>query len=539
MTNSKSRPRSFHPCADAGIHLLTLLGMLVLLSGCRRSNNAPAQNSTQLNYAQIDEPRKLDPAFVKDLYEGIVSGFLYDGLVVFGKGAEVEPGLAERWEISPDGRTYTFHLRDAKFSDGKAVTSADVRYSFTRILKAETLSDRKWVLDRIVGAQEVTSGTATELAGLATPDARTVVITLQQPYPVFLTMLAMPNAAIIPEGSAGIDKPDPNFNQKPIGSGPWMLTKWVHDQRLEFERNPHFWSERPRLERLVYHIQLEDQVRRAQFESGKHDLYQIGFQAHEAYVGTRSSKYETTSVQELRTDYIGIMCHKPQLSDKRLRQAIARAIDRDTIFEKLQKGRGVLAHGVVPPGTPGYRNDLPLASHSTSAARELLQQVGAANLKLDLWFRQEPLNSEIASQVQSDLQAAGLQVTLVPRDQASLRMGIHEGQADLFLGSWTLDYPDMENALYPPFHSRNIPRQGNGSHFSNAEVDALLDRARSEADPQARIALYQQVEDHIREECPWVPLFHRRTFYAVQPNVRGFTPALMYNADRFTDVTKL
>jgi len=487
----------------------------------------------------MDEPRRLDPAFVKDLYEGIVSGFLYDGLVIFGTGDQVQPGLAESWEISLDGRTYTFHLRPGvKFSNGRPVTSADVRYSFTRILRPETNSQRKWVLDKIQGAAEVISGTTTTLAGLDIRDNQTVKITLETAYPPFLVMLAMPNAAIIPDGSAGIYKIDPEFDRHPIGTGPWVLQKWLHDQRLVFRRNPHFWGEGPKLEHLVYHIQTEDSVRYRQFEAGNFDIIQVGFQAHEAWQANPAKARLTTAIQELRTDYIGITCSQPELGDVRVRQAITRAIDKDVIFRDIQKGRGVVAAGPVPPGIAGYQQRSQPFGYDIAKAKTLLKEAGKSGLELDLYYREEPLNAEIAQAVKSMLTAAGVQVHLVPRDQAALRQAIHEGRADLFLASWTLDYPDIENALYPPFHSSNIPRQGNQTHFRDAEVDAILTAARAETDNAKRIGLYQQAENLVRQRAPWIPLFHRKTYYAVKPEVNGWTPALIYNADRFNTVTK-
>lgn len=119
-----------------------------------------------------------------------------------------------------------------------------------------------------------------------------------------------------------------------------------------------------------------------------------------------------------------------------------------------------------------------------------------------------------------------------------MRQAIHEGTADLFLASWTLDYPDIENALYPPFHSKNIPRQGNQTHFRNDEVDSVLTRARNATDNDQRVVLYQKAAKLVREQAPWIPLFHPKIYYAVQPDVKGWTPALIYNADRFNTVRK-
>jgi len=510
--------------------------LIACLSAC--DSRSHSVRETTLNYVQMDEPKRLDPAFVKDLYEGIVSGFLYDGLVEFGAGDTVKPGLASSWEISPDGTTYIFHLRDAKFSDGRPVTAEDVRYSFTRVLRPKTNSQRKWVLDRIAGARVVIDGTAADLAGLETPDPRTVRITLESPYPPFLVMLAMPNAAIIPKDSAGADTPDLAFDQQPIGSGPWMLEKWIHDQRLIFKRNPHYWGAVPRLERLVYYVQTEDAVRYRQFQAGNFDIIQVGFQAHESWQNDPARAQLTTSIQELRTDYLGIMCTRKPLNDLRVRQAVSHAIDKTMIFRDIQKGRGVIATGPVPPGINAYVNPPEDYPYDPSRARQLLAKAGAQGTKLQLYYREEPLNAEIAQAVKDNLDAVGFHTELTPRDQAALRQAIHEGTADLFLGSWTLDYPDIENALFPPFHSSNIPRQGNQTHFKNEEVDRVLGVARAEGDNATRIDLYEKAEELVRKDAPWVPLFHRKVYYAVQPDVHGWTPALIYNADRFNHVWK-
>lgn len=525
------------------LFIMTLAALtFVSCTGERKEGSAPLKGRTgaksTFNYVNIDEPASLDPAYVKDLYEGIVSGLIYDGLVLFGKGTDVQPGLAERWEISPDQRTYTFYLRDAVFHNGKAVTSADVRYSFTRILKPETLSDRKWVLDRIEGSDEVVSATATHLHGLETPDAKTVRIRLREPYPVFLTMLAMPNACIIPENAAGTGKPDPAFDRMPIGSGPWILEKRLNDQRLEFRRNEKYWGGVPKLERFIYHVQVDDAVQRKQFEVGNFDIYQVGFSAYENWMRDPKKREMTTAVQELRTDFFGFMNNKPKFADKRVKQAITHAINRQGIFENLQKKRGVLAHGPVPPGVAGYDEQRKPRAYDPERARVLLAQANALPLAINLWYRDEALFGEIARSAKKDLELVGVTVNLFPRDQAAIRQAVWDGTPDMYIGSWTLDYPYIENAMVPTFHSRNIPGQGNGSHFSVPEVDRMLEDAEREADPQLRIDKYRVAEERIVEECPWVFLFHRKVYYAVQPGVKGFTPAIMYNADRFIEVEK-
>lgn len=527
---------------------LALAAAVLALYGCGRADtgtpgasgggSAVQATSGTLVWALPDEPGRLDPAFNKDLYEGIVSGLIFDGLVGFGRGTTIEPRLASKWEVSPDGRSLTFHLRDAKFSNGRPVTGADVRYSFTRLLLPATNSGRKWVVDRIDGADDVVAGRTRELRGIATPDPRTVVITLREPYPAFLTMLAMPSASIIPEGAAGTDAPDAAFDRAPVGTGPWVLARWVRDQRLEFAPNPQYWGQAPTLGGVVYQVQLDDTARQRAFEAGTSDIYEVGFAAHDRWARDPARSAQIKAVQELRTDFLAFMNDKPALADRRVRQAVAHAVDTRSIFENLQKGRGVPAHGPIPPGIAGYRPDKAPRPHDIARAKALLDEAGATTLTLDLWYRDEALNAEIARAAKANLAEAGVAVNLVPRDLAALRAGVWQGQPDMYLGSWTLDYPDPENALVPTFHSRNIPRQGNGSHFSNPAVDRALEDAEREADPAQRIAKFEKAEDLIIEEQPWIPLFHRKTHYAVQPWIEGWAPAVMYNSERFAGVSK-
>lgn len=520
------------------IMLPVILGATVFLFGCQKK--AIVDSDKVLNYSQIDEPRSLDPAFVKDLYEGIVSGFLFSGLVQFGTGEEIEPALAESWTVLDEGKTYRFKLREnGKFSDGTPITSEDVKYSLSRILAPATVSQRKWVLDRIEGAEDFVAGKTHELAGVQILSANEVVIKLSRPYPPFLQMLAMPNAVIIPKNSAGSGTPDPGFTARPVGAGPWVLHDWLTDQKIVFTANPHYWGSGPQIPTLVYNIQTEDNVRYRQFDAGNLDIMQIGFQVHEKWMKDPKLKAMTTTVQELRTDYIGFNCAHGLLKKPEIRNAIATAINREQIFESVQKGRGVLADSVVPRGImrSGSYKVAPI-EYNPDSARQVFQSYREEDLVFDLWYREEPQTAETAAIIKENLEAAGLQVRLILRDQAGLRQGIHDGAAHMYIGSWTLDYPDIENAVYPPFHSRNIPRQGNMTRYHNEKVDKLLDEAREETDNEQRLAKYDEAAAIVEKDKPWIPLYNRQVVYAVKPQVKNWVPALIYNADRFNTVTK-
>jgi ABC-type transport system substrate-binding protein len=528
-----------------GIFLLAATpGLATLLTGCGSSPSASSRAGQKVfDYVNIDLPKDMDPAFSKTVYDGIAGGLVFDGLVNFGKGAEVDPGLAERWDVSPDGLTYTFHLRAAKFSNGRTVRAEDVRYSFSRLLRPEVNSDRKWVVERIAGAPDVLSGKDRNLSGITLPSSGTVVIRLDRAYPPFLTKLAMPAGAIIPDGAADATTPDGKptvnreFSRRPVGTGPFILADWRRDQRVEFNRNEQFWGSRPALDRLIYHMQDNDSVQRQMLQQGKVDVYPIvGFSVYGQWRDDPQYKERMIPVPELNTYFMGIMCSKPYLKDKRVRQAIAHAVDTRQIFDRLQLQRGTLAHGPVPAGIQGYRPELKPRELNPARSRELLAEAGATTITLKLWVRTEAQNDEIAASIAKDLNAAGIPTEIIKRDYASINEAIFNGEPDLFLWSWWLDYPDIENALIPPFHSRNIPRSGNRAHFQSAEVDAILDAAEAEGSQEKRMTLFQKAEDLIREETPWIPLYHRKTYAITQPWVKGFQPALMYNANRYIEV---
>lgn len=510
----------------------------LMFAGCGGGSSSSDSGNTLnvYNYVNTDEPKHLDPAFVYDVYESIVNGLLFDGLVNF-EGSEAVPGLAEKWEISEDGTSYTFFLRaNAKFSDGKPVTSEDVKYSFTRVLDAATNSDRKWVLQEIEGADVLSTGESKELAGVATPTPQTVDIKLKRRFTPFLKKLAMPAAAIVPKGIADTDQKMREFDRNPIGAGPWVLSKWEHDQFLEFVPNEHYWGGKPKLEKFVYNVQVDDNVQRQQYKVGQIDQYIIGFTAWDKWVEDPKQKEALVELPELNTYFIAINHTKEKFKDKRVRQALAMAIDKKTIFEKIQKSRGHLAKGVVPVGVEGYRPDVKGIDYNPDGAKALLAEAGVSNLSVDLWIRSEAQNDEIAAIVKDNMEAVGIQLNIMRRDLASLREGIYNGATDLYTYSWWLDYPDIQNALEPTLHSRNIPRNGNGAHFNNPVYDQLLDQADSENDPAKRMELYQQAEDLAIDEVAWIPTYHRTSYVAVQPWVKNYKPTLMPNGMKFLDV---
>jgi peptide/nickel transport system substrate-binding protein len=358
---------------------------------------------------------------------------------------------------------------------------------------------------------------------------------------VFLMMLAMPAASIVPapdngEGASDSGSSRSPQDKPPIGTGPYRLVDWQRDRRLVFARNESFWGSRPAFDRLVWQVITDDSARRMAFAQGQVDIFEVSFQEWDRYQNDPELARRLLPNQELRTDFVGFGCSRPTTGDVRVREALHLALDRESIFKNLQKSRGILATGPVPP-LPGWESPEPVP-HDPVRARKLLKEAGYSSerqLSINLWYRELALNGEIAAAIRKSWEAIGVQVLLTARDQAAFREAIWAGQPDAFIGSWTLDYPDPENALIPPFHSRNIPRQGNQAQIRDGRLDQMLEAAETATNPDLRRQLFQQAERYAQSLHPWIPLFHRRTYYDTSPQIEGWKPKLMYNADRFLD----
>jgi len=479
------------------------------------------------------DPRSLDPALSTDVPTGRAVGYLFDGLTRFDPNARVEPGLAERWDVTPDGVTYTFHLRrGVTFHDGSPLTARNVVASWQRALDPATKSGAAQFLFPIKGAREFNAGHAAALSGVAARDDSTLVVTLTEPLAIFTKMLAMPVASVVP------DRTPPDFGEHPVGSGPWKLVEWKHDDYLLFARNPSYFGGAPKADTLRARIIAEPSTAVAEYESGNVDILQIPPAEAGEWEADESRRPMLMSTPALELVYIGINTTRGPLADVRVRQAINYAIDTDRIIERLISGRGKRAAGVIPPVLGGYDRTRRPYSYDSTKARQLLAAAGYPNgIDVELWSSTVPLYQRIAETVQAYLKAVGIRVTLVQRDAAAARAAARKGQTDMILKDWYADYPDAEDFLYPLLHSANRGAGGNVSFYANAAFDSIVTRSRHELDEARRDALYRQADSIAFNDAPMVFLYFYDELYAVQPWIEHFVPPVIFNGQRWTDVT--
>ncbi|MEX2111086.1 MAG: ABC transporter substrate-binding protein [Gemmatimonadaceae bacterium] len=511
--------------------LLLLVTPAVLACG-GGGDSAPTRN-TIIDSRDTYDPRSMDPALSTDVPTGRAVAYLFDGLTRFTPDARIVPGLAKSWDISPDGLTYTFHLRNGvRFHDGRPFAAKNVIASFQRVLDPATKGGRGWPLYPIRGAEDYAAGKATSIGGLASSDDSTVVITLKEPLAIFPKLLAMPVASIVP------DSPGTDFGQKPIGTGPWKFVEWRHDDYIKFAKNPDYFDGAPKTDSLMARIIPERSTATAEFEAGNVDVLNVNEQETRSWEQDPEKQKLLQSAAALRFWYVAINVTRGPLKDLRVRQALNHAVNVPTMLQQVLGGRGRVAAGVIPPTLSGADTTRNGYTYDVAKAKDLLAQAGFPNgIDLELWTANTDASPRIAQTIQANLAEAGIRVKLVSRDASSMREASRKGATDLALKEWWADYPDAENFLFPLLHSRNKGVGGNVSFWGNPQFDRLVDDAHREQDEAKRNQLYTQADQIAFNEAPMIFLFFYKDLYAVQPWIKGFTVPAVFSGQRWTDVT--
>ncbi|GAC1684863.1 MAG: ABC transporter substrate-binding protein [Gemmatimonadaceae bacterium] len=512
------------------IFAATLVGTLAAVA-CGRSD-PESRRRTVVDSRDSYDPRSLDPALSTDVPTGRAVAYLFDGLTRFTIDARVEPALAERWDVTPDGLTYTFHLRHGVlFHDGTPLVARHFVQSFHRVLDPAVRGGRGWPLFPIRGAREFAAGKTRSIAGLAAANDSTVVITLAEPLAIFPKLLAMPVASVVP------DSTPTTFSDHPIGTGPWKLVEWKHDDFLRFVRNDKYYAGAPKAESLLARVIPEPSTAVAEFEAGSVDILEVPESESRRWTERGDRKELLQTAPGLRLFYVAINTTRGPLADRRVRQAINHAVDVGTVLTQVVGGRGRVAAGVIPPSLDGADTLRRPYAYDPARARQLLTDAGyPGGIDLELWSSQTPPFPRLAEAIQGYLAPIGVRVKLVQRDASSAREAARKGQADLVVKDWFADYPDAENFLYPLLHSTSAGVGGNVSFYTSARFDSLVTASRGEPSETRRAMLYREADDLAFADAPMLYLFFYNQLFAVQPWLKGYRVPAVFTAQRMTDV---
>lgn len=463
-------------------------------------------------------PRAYDPA------TGSGDRRVFSGLVSLNPQLEVVPELAESWDISPDGTVYTFYLRpNARFHSGRPVTAQDVIYSWERAADPATKSDTvESYLGDIVGVVEKRNGKAQEISGLKALDEHTLQVTIDAPKPYFLMKLTYSLAVVLDRANV---ETGAQWYRRPNGTGPYRMIRWEPGKVRMYERNEQFYLEPASIRYIVERFDAWNPFQLYQMD----ELDQVYLDGR--YVGyVRDPEYglqaELHEARPMCTSFVSFDTSKAPFDDPKVRQAFALAIDRERYAERALSGGSLLARGLYPPALPGYNPAFQGIGFDPAQARQRLAESrygGAEKLPpvvLTIHGYGLYVDPGVGILAQMWQETLGATVQIEKLEPVGYSDTIQSGAGgNLFFWGWCADYPDPENIADALFHSG---AQQNIGHYSNPDLDGLLDQARTERDVAQRITLYQQAEQMIVEDAAAIFLDHELSFALVKPRVKGY-----------------
>ncbi|MDZ4339171.1 MAG: ABC transporter substrate-binding protein [candidate division NC10 bacterium] len=468
-------------------------------------------------------PGTLDPARVNDIYARTISQQIFDGLVQYDESLGIKPAIAETWKSSRDGRTWTFSLRKGvKFHHGREVTAGDFVYSFSRLLDPKLKSAAAQFFIRIEGAREFSGGKAPTVRGLKALDRYTLQIRLTDASSPFVSLLAIGYAKVVPREL--IESPGNNFDVHPVGTGPFKATDVERNKQVVLEANSEYFLGRPYLDRIEYKIfpGVADEEMFLQFEM-------MALEDSPVPAKTRPLLLQDNRFQFIRRPIMGIRflafnAAQHPLNDRRVREAINHAVDREWIAREIYQGKYSPAGGILPPGTYSYDPKLVAFRYDPAKSKRLLAEAGYPDGKglasLAIWSaaKSEDAVAELEAIVRY-LGAAGIRAEIhYNTDWPSFKRDVYAGKLPIFRYSWYGLTPDPENFLYRLFHSQSVD---NFTRLHSPQVDSLLLRASAEPNQIRRVNNFREAEREILNEAPILLLGYYSYERVFQPYVQG------------------
>lgn len=511
-----------------GLRVL-LLGLLLAAGPAEAQSGKP---SGTLRGVFISDPPTLDPAQATDTTSSAVVRQIFDTLVELDEKLEPLPGVAERWTVSADHRVYSFVLRPGvKFHHGRALVAADVKFSFERAARGK----RPWVFEKIAGAPAFIKGGASEISGVRVVDERTVELTLEKPFAPFLHLMAYDAASIVPREE--VLRLGMAFASRPVGTGAFRLKEWRRDDRVVLEAFSGHFRGAPHLERVVFRIIPAEITRFNDYKAGNLDVSDIPTGHCRAVQADPGLRAQVAIWPTLGTHGVRFNVEKPPFNDRRMRLAVAHAIDAAAIVQGLLEGCVIAGRGILPPALPGYNAAVTAPGLDRARARQLLAEAGFPGGRglppITYHFNTSDLNQRIGELLQAQLREVGITLELRRLDWAAHLKVVDEGAVTMFRQGWIADYPDPENFLTVLFHSRNIGAAGNTSRYRSSELDRLLDQGDVMPAGPARFTVYQGVEQRLLDDGAWITLYHYASRALIRPAVKGLERSPLSTAPEF------
>lgn len=486
-----------------------------------------ASRGGHLKAGFVNYDYNLDPVFANNIRDSELVNNYSDGLIKLGYGTQILPGLAESWEISTDGKVYTFTLRPGlTFHNGRRLTATDVLYAWHRSLSPNLNSAGRAFLASVAGVDEYVEGKASSISGLSAPDDRTVEIRLKEPLAFYLYVLTTPEASIVPREA--VDEKTQKL-LKPLGCGPFMVSESTPEKIVLDRFTGYYDKSLPYVDRLTFDLgfKSEEGLQAALEKGDVHYVSSFSNDQLEILLADSSWQNNTESTVQLSTIIVSVRNDLPPYNIKEFRQALNYAVDREKLVSQYKHSKATPARGVMPPGILGYRPDLKGFYYDPEKARWLLRSIGFPDgVDLDVTVDAGRIRQakEFALMVEM-LREVGIRIKtdIVNHQEFAARERQH-GRPGLYATGWYADYPDPDSFLYFLFYSKG----GDALElkYSNPEMDELVERGRRSLDVEERIKIYQRAEDIVIEDAPCILLYHSRGLVPHRPDVAGMKLSL-------------
>ncbi|MES1167392.1 MAG: peptide ABC transporter substrate-binding protein [Pseudomonadota bacterium] len=517
---------------------IALLAFL-LLAGCAR-RETPAEEGVRTKTLLLGngaEPKDLDPQVITAFTDSNLAFALFEGLTCMDeKTSQPVPGVAQRWETSADGLTWVFHLRaNAKWSNGDPVTAADFVYSIHRMLSPKLASEYSYMLWPIRNAEAFNTGKVTDFSavGVQAVDDHTLQLILGSPCPWLLALAA--HQSWLPVHQAVIEKFGPMDQQgtrwtRPgnlVGNGAFLLKEWTPNSRIIVERNPAYWDDAHcQLQRIIFFPNDNIATDEKNFRTGQlHLTYELPIEKIAVYRAEAPEKLRIDPF--LETFFLRFNVTKPPFDNKKLRQALARALNREAIAKDVLRGSRVPAHSLVPPQTAGYTSQAAVPD-DFDAARRLLAEAGYPGGKglppFEVQIKSDDIHRAVLEAIQQMWKRElGVSIVIAPLEQKTWIQNWTTLSYQAGSTRWIGDYVDPNTFL-----DMWVTNGGNNNTgWSNAAYDRLIAESGRTLDTPRRQALQQQAEAILLDEVPIVPVFYGTRIYLIHPAVRGWVPSLL------------
>ena len=521
------------------LFILSLLMIGSVLAACsgdnNEGNNAEAEGEEAeegageggtLIFGRGSDSTSLDPSRTTEGETFKVTKNIFETIVDFeDEGTEIVEGLAHDWDVSDDGLEYTFELEeDVTFHDGTDFNADAVVKNFERWAGGD--EEMFPYYNTMFGGFEGDDGHV--IKSVEADDDYTVTFTLNRPQAPFLKNLAMDMFAISsPE--AFEEEGDDDYERNPVGTGPFQFVEWEPNDSITVEKYDDYWQEGlPKLDEVVFRSIPDNASRLNALTAGEIDLAD-GINPSDGESIENDAELQLIERPSMNVGYLGLTVTREPFDQKEVRQAMNYAIDQQAIIDAFYEGRAEEAVNPMPSTIEGYNEDIDGYEHDPEKAKELLKEADLEDgFEMELWAMPEPRpympdGQKIAEVIQKDLADVNIDAEIVSHEWATYLELAEKGEADAFLLGWTGDNGDPDNFLYALLDEDNIG-SNNYTYFENDDTHDLFIDAQTEVDQDERNELYEESQEILHEEAPWVPLAHSTPLLGAAEDVTGFSP---------------